>query len=312
MLFVRHSPRSLSTTQSEVAIHDRVKKVVVVGSGLMGSGIAQVTAQHNFTVTMVDQSDEFLSAGSQRISKSLDRVLKKQVGQGAVESRKAEVLSLLSTSTDLQAACDEADLVIEAVPEQMKLKHELFRNLHSWTPERAVLASNTSSFSVTDIAKGLDGDAAQSRVIGLHFFNPPPVLPLIEVVRTDRVDETIWETGYAFADAVGEPVECADTPGFIVNRLLVPYIAEAVRMLERGDAQAPAIDKAMRLGAAMPIGPISLADMVGLDTMKFVLDGWHQRFPNNPLFEPSPMLNELVEQGHLGNKTGKGFYDHKK
>jgi 3-hydroxyacyl-CoA dehydrogenase len=177
-------------------------------------------------------------------------------------------------------------------------------------PEHTIFASNTSSLPITEIASVTK---RQDRFGGLHFFNPVPMMKLLEVVRTDQTSDATYKTLMEFGAALGKTcITCKDTPGFVVNRLLVPYMAEAVRMLERGDASARDIDIAMKLGAGYPMGPIELSDYVGLDTTYNIVKGWHEKYPDNPLFEPSPLLEKLVKEGKFGMKSGEGFYSYKK
>jgi len=277
------------------------KKVVVVGAGLMGTGIAQVAATAGYQVSLLDVKQEFVDKGLKRIEASLQRVAKKK---GQAPEEVSRTLALITPSTALESVAG-AELVVEAVVENLAVKRELFSRLDRLAAPSTIFASNTSSLRIGDISAAIRPD----RFGGLHFFNPVPVMPLVEVIRTPATSDATFAALRAFGTAVGKtPVSCGDTPGFIVNRLLVPYMAEAIRMLERGDATADDIDTAMKLGAGYPMGPFTLLDYVGLDTTKFILDGWHTDFPNEPLFKPSPMLDKLVAQGKLGLKSGEGFY----
>lgn len=300
--------RSLSTS----AVRFAVKNVTVFGGGLMGSGIAQVAAQTGHNVVLVDVSDEVLNLSKSNINKSLARVAKKTFADKPEAGEKfvAETMGRLSSETDPAKAVKDADLVIEAIVENMDVKHKLFGLLDKAAPSHTLFASNTSSLSVREISSVTK---RQEKFGGLHFFNPVPVMKLLEVVRIPETSNEAYSALLAFGKALGKTVvEAKDTPGFIVNRLLVPYMVEAIRMLERGDASAKDIDTAMKLGAGYPMGPIELGDYVGLDTCKFVVDGWHKKFPDNPLFKPSPLLDKLIAEGKTGIKAGQGFYTYKK
>lgn len=278
----------------------------------MGAGIAQVAAQTGHHVMVVDQSEEILAHSKLTIERSLTRIGKKRFGedlQAAAEFSK-RAISLIDMSTDALAAVKSTDLVIEAIVENLKVKQELFSQLDKVAPPETIFASNTSSLPIQDIAVATE---RPDRFGGIHFFNPVPVMKLVEVVSTPGQSETTIKTLTEFVKSLGKvPVTCKDTPGFIVNRLLVPYMMESVRLLERGDASARDIDTAMKLGAGYPMGPFELVDYVGLDVTKFIIDGWNEKYPDNPLFEPSPLLNQKVAEGKLGTKTGEGFYTYGK
>uniref|UniRef100_A0A8C2TDY2 Hydroxyacyl-coenzyme A dehydrogenase, mitochondrial n=1 Tax=Coturnix japonica TaxID=93934 RepID=A0A8C2TDY2_COTJA len=271
----------------------------------------QVAAASGHTVVLVDQSDEILKKSTKGIEESLKRVTKKkfadkpEAGAEFVE----KTLKNLTTSTDAVAVVHSTDLVIEAIVENQEIKNELFKRLDKFAPEHTIFASNTSSLQITQLA---NSTTRQDRFGGLHFFNPVPMMKLVEVIKTPMTSQKTYESLMDFSKAVGKsPVSCKDTPGFIVNRLLVPYMMEAVRLFERGDASKEDIDVAMKLGAGYPMGPFELLDYVGLDTSKYIIDGWHALEPNNPLFQPSPLLDKLVEEKKLGKKTGEGFYKYK-
>lgn len=290
----------------------QIKNVTVVGVGLMGAGIAQVAAQNDFNVTIVDEQDEYLQKGMVIIRKSLDRITKKKFPNEPKGAEKFidDTLSKISTSVNLQKSVENSDLVIEAITENIETKQILFSKIDDVAPERAIFASNTSSLSITEIAKS---SKRKDRFGGLHFFNPVPMMALVEVIRTPQTTNESYSTLFNFVKDLGKrPVACKDTPGFIVNRLLIPYMMEAVRMMERGEASPEDIDTAMKLGAGYPMGPFELLDYVGLDTTKYVISGWHNIYKDHPLFEPSQSLNSLVEEGKLGRKTGEGFYKYKK
>jgi len=289
-----------------------VNHVTVIGGGLMGSGIVQVTAQAGINVTMVDMSEDVLKKSKDRIGKSLGRVVKKKFAADPAqgEAFMADTLAKISTSTDAVAVAANTDVVIEAIVENIGIKQKLFKSLDEVAPSHTIFTSNTSSLPITEIAQAT---SRMDRFGGYHFFNPVPVMKLLEVVRIRETSDETFETLLDLGKKLGKStVKCKDTPGFIVNRLLVPYMAEAVRMLERGDASSRDIDTAMKLGAGYPMGPFELTDYVGLDTTKFILDGWHDKYPDEPLFHPSPLVNQLVAEGKLGVKSGEGFYKYDK
>jgi len=289
-----------------------IRTVTVIGGGLMGSGIAQVAAETNHQVILVDQKQEFLDKSLNIIQTSLKRVIKKKFDKDpqAGEKYLSDVNVRIRTSTDLNEAVKSTDLVIEAIIENLETKQQLFKQIDQVAPKNTILTSNTSSLPITDIARDVQ---RQEKFGGLHFFNPVPVMKLLEVVRTSATSDETFQTLLNFGKALGKAtVSCKDTPGFIVNRLLVPYLLEAVRMIERGDATAEDIDTAMKLGAGYPMGPIELLDYVGLDTSKYIVDGWKQRYPDEPSFKTSELLNQVVSQGKFGKKTGAGFYNYNK
>lgn len=296
------SPRKL------VRLMSSVRHVVVVGAGLMGAGIAQVSAQAGLRVTLVDTNQPAVAQGTKMISSSLARVAKKA---GKDQAYVDEIMRNICTSIDAVKAVASADLVIEAIVENIAVKQDLFRRLDAAAPNAAIFCSNTSSLPIHQIAQT---SSRKSRFAGLHFFNPVPQMKLVEIVQTQDTAPDVFATLKEFTALVGKvPVSCKDTPGFIVNRLLVPYMMEALRMVERGEASKEDIDTAMKLGAGYPMGPFELMDYVGLDTLKFITDGWYkagQGMVGDKLVKPSPILEKLVAQKHFGRKTGKGFYDY--
>ncbi|XP_061535648.1 hydroxyacyl-coenzyme A dehydrogenase, mitochondrial [Phycodurus eques] len=287
-----------------------VKHVVIIGGGQMGAGIAQVAASTGHQVTLVDTSDGILTKTVKGMETSLKRVVKKkfadkpEAGEAFIE----KVLGNVSTATDATAAVQSTDLVLEAIVENLKVKQDLFSELDKAAPAHTIFASNTSSLPIGDIASVT---SRLDRFGGLHFFNPVPMMKLVEVIGTSSTSQETLDSLMNFSRALGKmTVSCKDTPGFIVNRLLVPYMLEAVRLHERGHGSKEDIDVAMKLGAGYPMGPFELLDYVGLDTAKFILDGWSAMDPDNPLFVPSPLLNKLVADGKFGKKTGEGFYQY--
>jgi len=260
---------------------------------------------------MVDIDNGLLEKSKGRIKSSLERVAKKQFAQNPSEGDKyiQDTLARISLSTNVEAAVSKSDLVIEAIVENVKVKQDLFAKLDKAAPKHCIFASNTSSLSIKDISNGTRSD----RFGGLHFFNPVPVMKLVEVVTIDTTSEDTFKTLKTFGESVGKTtVTCKDTPGFVVNRLLCPYMLEAIRLVERGDATFEDVDVAMKLGAGYPMGPFQLLDYVGLDTFKFIIDAWHKRYPDEPRFGPSDTVNKLVSEGKLGVKSGEGFYKYEK
>lgn len=302
--------RGLATSVSAMA---PIKHVTVIGGGLMGSGIAQVAAQTGHNVVLVDVNEQVLSKSKAAIEKSLSRVAKKQFKDDSAKSQEfiEKIMTNLKLTTDLNGTVKNGtDLVVEAIVEKIEVKHKLFSSIDSLAPAHTIFATNTSSLSVTEIASVTK---RKDRFGGLHFFNPVPMMKLLEVIRTNDTSEETYQALMGWGKAVGKTtITCKDTPGFVVNRLLVPQLAEAVRMMERGDATFQDIDIAMKLGAGHPMGPFELADYVGHDTTNSIIEGWHEKFPDNPLFEPVKALQKLVKEGKLGVKAGEGFYNYKK
>jgi 3-hydroxybutyryl-CoA dehydrogenase len=280
-----------------------ISKVGVVGCGLMGGGIAQVVAQSGYAVRVVEADQALLDRGLHGVHRSLDGLVNK--GRLAPEQRDA-ARGRVSGTVRLEDLGD-VDLVIEAITENPGIKKETFAHLDRICPPHAILASNTSSCTITELAAATKRPA---QVLGLHFFNPAPVMKLVEVIRTILTGDPAYKTAWAFVQSLGKtPVAAQDTTGFIVNRLLVPYLLEAVRLLESGVASKEDIDQAMKLGCGYPMGPFTLLDLVGLDTTLYVAEVMFQEF-REARFAPPPLLRRMVLAGHLGRKSGKGFYDH--
>jgi 3-hydroxybutyryl-CoA dehydrogenase len=284
---------------------EEVRQVGVVGCGLMGSGIVEVCARAGLQVTFVEADDERVANGQALIARSLGRA--EQRGKLDAETRD-RVLASISSSTDLGALAD-SDLVIEAVVELPEEKHRVFARLDEVTRPDVVLASNTSSIPIVEIAAATK---RPDRVLGMHFFNPPPVMGLIELIRSiETSDETL-----SFARAMGERlgkrvVVAKDRAGFIVNMLLIPYLNGAIRMYDEGFATAEDIDSAISLGLNHPMGPLTLLDYIGLDTAMFVAEVLYQEF-KDPSYAPPPLLKRMVAAGRLGRKSGRGFYEYEK
>lgn len=279
-----------------------IKKTVVIGAGTMGNGITHVVAQSGFSVTMVDVSREALDRGMAIIRKNLERMLSKEK---ITEQVMNETLGRITTATDASEAVKDADLVIEAVNENFELKKKIFRQLDEQAPAGCILASNTSSISITKLG-AVTGRAG--RVIGMHFFNPVPVMKLVEVVRGLDTLEEVNDTVVAMAKKLGkEPVPVNDFPGFVSNRVLMPMINEAIFCVHEGVGTPENIDSVMKLGMAHPMGPLRLADFIGLDVCLDILNVLYDGF-KDPKYRPCPLLVKMVDAGKLGDKTGQGFY----
>ncbi|MCA8976747.1 MAG: 3-hydroxyacyl-CoA dehydrogenase family protein [Planctomycetes bacterium] len=282
---------------------NRFDKVTVLGAGTMGAGIAQVCAQAGASVTLQDVTEAYAAAGRSRVETFLQKGVDK--GKVTAEERTA-TLSRITIATDRVAACRGVDLVIEAVPEVLELKNGIFRELAAVVAPACVLASNTSSLS---LAKVFDGVGHPERCIGMHFFNPVPLMKLLEVVRTAATSQPTVEAVMAFGTALGkEPILVQDSPGFASSRLGVCLGLEAIRMVEAGVASAEDIDKAMVLGYGHPMGPLRLTDLVGLDVRLAIADYLRAEL-DHPGFEAPELMRRMVADGKLGKKSGRGFYD---
>ncbi|TXT08895.1 hypothetical protein VHUM_03023 [Vanrija humicola] len=290
----------------------QINHITVFGAGLMGGGIAQVAAQAGLKVTLTDVNEAALKRGVDAIAASVARVGKKKSPDN-VEGFVQKVLGNIKTTVDPTEAVKDADLVVEAVIENLKLKQDLFAKLDKVAKPSAIFATNTSSLLVGDVGATLP-EARQKLFAGLHFFSPVPVMKLVEVIRGPKTEDSVIDALLTLSKRIGKvAVRAPDKPGFIVNRLLIPYKLEAARMLERGDATVEDIDIAMKLGAGYPMGPFELFDMVGLDITKFVSEGWREYAERGlipkDLVAPSPLIEKMVADGKLGRKAGKGFYD---
>ena len=282
-----------------------IKKVGILGCGLMGGGIAEVAAKAGYETVVREVSDELLERGLARIGKSLDRAIAK--GRVTEDDKKAALGRITGTTRFEDLA--ECDLVIEAIVENLDQKQQTYGELEACVKSSAVFASNTSSLTITELAMATQ---RPERFLGLHFFNPVPAMKLVEVVRTLMTDEAVAEGVEDFVRSLGkEPVACRDNSGFIVNRLLVPYLLDAVRAYEEGVGSVEDIDKAMRLGCGHPMGPLTLLDFVGLDTTYYIANIMFEEY-REKRFAPPPLLKQMVLAGRLGRKSGRGFYDYKK
>jgi len=278
-------------------------KLTVIGSGQMGAGIAQVAAMANLDVTMIDIKPEFIENGLRTIGKSLNKFVEKE----KISEKKAKsVLEGIATSLDLKSATD-ADIVIEAVPEIEEIKFETFSKLDKICKKETILASNTSSISITKIGMSTK---RPEKVIGMHFMNPVPVMKLVEIVNGKETANEITEKTVELAERMGKVALTAnDYPGFVSNRILCPMINEAIICLETGVASKTSIDGIMQLGMHHPMGPLALADLIGLDTVLHIMNTLYTGFKDEK-YKPSKMLKEMVKKGELGKKTGKGFYEY--
>lgn len=279
-----------------------IQRVSVIGAGQMGSGIAQVAAQSGLHVTLMDVDEARVNRGLQTIERNLERQLEK--GR-LTEEQKAEILGRVHPKTDLAAAVAEVDLVIEAVVENKQVKADLFRQLDEHAPAAAILATNTSSLPITEIAAVTE---RPEKVIGMHFMNPVPVMKLVEVIRGLATSDETFHVVDRLARHMGKtPVEVQDFPGFVSNRVLMPMINEAIYAVYEGVATPEAIDEVMKLGMNHPMGPLTLADFIGLDTCLYIMETLYEGFGDSK-YRPCPLLKKYVAAGWLGRKTGRGFY----
>lgn len=281
-----------------------MNQIAVIGAGTMGNGIAHVFAQNGFKVNLVDQSQEILDRALATVAKNLDRMVKKEK---ITEVQKQETLQCISPITDLASAASSADLVVEAVSENVGLKTKIFTTLDEHAPAECVLASNTSSISITKLAAVT---SRPDKVIGMHFFNPVPVMKLIEIVRGLDTSDAVYARIESISKKLGKvPVPVNDYPGFVSNRVLMPMINEAVFAVYEGVATAESIDEVMKLGMAHPMGPLRLADFIGLDVCLDILKVLYEGF-KDPKYRPCPLLVKMVDAGRLGDKSGQGFYSY--
>jgi 3-hydroxybutyryl-CoA dehydrogenase len=279
-------------------------KVSVIGAGTMGNGIAHVFAQNGYQVALIDISDAALDRGINTISKNLDR----QVAKGSLtEDQKNQTLANITKYTEISKGVADADLVVEAATENVDLKLKIFKDIDANAPSHCILASNTSSISITKIASVTQ---RPSQVIGMHFMNPVPIMKLVEVINGYATDAKITQTIMELSQKLGKiPVEVNDYPGFVANRILMPMINESIYTLFENVAGVHEIDTVMKLGMAHPMGPLQLADFIGLDVCLSILKVLHEGF-GNPKYAPCPLLVNMVTAGYLGKKSGEGFYDY--
>jgi 3-hydroxybutyryl-CoA dehydrogenase len=280
-----------------------IQKVMVIGAGQMGSGIAQVCAMSGYEVLLHDLKDEYVEKGLGTIAKNLSR----QVEKGKMESEEKDaILSRLTSSTNLKNAA-AVDLVIEAAVENMEIKTRIFAELDEISPRHVILASNTSSLPITEIAAATK---RPEKVIGMHFMNPVPVMKLVEVIRGLATADEVYQEVEKMAESLNKvPVEVNDFPGFVANRILMPMINEAIYTLYEGVATKEAIDDVMKLGMNHPMGPLTLADFIGLDTCLYIMETLHQGLGDDK-YRPCPLLRKYVKAGWLGKKSGRGFYEY--
>ena len=281
-----------------------IERIAVLGAGQMGNGIAQVAACAGYQVVMIDIKQDYLDKGLAAIENSLSRVVKKE---RMTQEQADQAISLISTSTEKTSAAD-ADLVVEAIPEIPELKFSTFAELDTICKPEAILASNTSSISINAIA---NATSRPDRVIGMHFMNPVPVMKLVEIINGKETSSEVTELVVKASEQMGKvPLACNDSPGFVSNRILCPMINEAILALEEGVAEPDAIDGIMKLGMNHPIGPLALADLIGLDTILHIMNVLHEGFDGDRKYAPSDLLQKMVSEGKLGRKSGEGFYSY--
>jgi 3-hydroxybutyryl-CoA dehydrogenase len=283
-----------------------IKKVGILGCGLMGSGIAQVSAVAGYDVVVLEQEQKFLDKGFAGIEKSLAKMAEKPERSGVTPEKAKESRARITGATAQQALAD-CDIIIEAIIENVEVKKKTFAELDAIVKKDAIFASNTSSISITEVAAATK---RADKFVGLHFFNPVPLMKLVEVVRTIATSDAAFETAFEFGKSLGKvPVRTSDKTGFIVNRLLVPYLLDAIRAYEEGVGSIPDIDNSMKLGCGYPMGPFTLLDFVGLDTTYYISQVMFDEFRERRFASP-PLLKRLVMAGWYGRKSGKGFYDY--
>ena len=281
-----------------------MKNIVVIGAGTMGNGIAHTFAQTGFNVNLVDVSTESLEKGLKTITANLDRIVAKG---NLTEDQKNATLKNISTFTQLKDAVKDADLIVEAATENLDLKLKIFKQMDEIAPKDCILATNTSSISITKIASVTN---RPEKVIGMHFMNPVPVMKLVEIIKGYSTSKETFSEIFEMSKTLGKtPVEVNDYPGFVANRILMPMINEAIETLYNGVAGVEEIDTVMKLGMAHPMGPLQLADFIGLDVCLAILNVMHDGF-KNPKYAPNPLLVNMVTAGKLGIKSGEGFYDY--
>ncbi|WP_312818330.1 3-hydroxybutyryl-CoA dehydrogenase [Kaistella carnis] len=280
------------------------KNIVVIGAGTMGNGIAHTFAQTGFKVSLVDVSQEALDRGLGTITKNLDRIISKG---NLTEAQKKATLSNIKTFTKLEDCATKADLIVEAATENLDLKLKIFKQMDDLAPANCILATNTSSISITKIASVTN---RPDKVIGMHFMNPVPIMKLVEIIKGYSTSKETFDDIYEMSKTLGKtPTEVNDYPGFVANRILMPMINEAIETLYNGVAGVEEIDTVMKLGMAHPMGPLQLADFIGLDVCLAILNVMYDGF-KNPKYAPNPLLVNMVTAGKLGVKSGEGFYDY--